>query len=701
MPPRKKAAAAAPRPLPRPNTAHPCAPQLEASLAPSSLPARPHAASYHAFLTSPYYPAPPSPSPAKKRKKTEPTLPPAVDGALEAEVVQQKLLGWFDNVRATRGMPWRKDVDPAMMDEAERTQRGYEVWVSEIMLQQTRVDTVIPYWLKWMDKFPTVEALAKADIEEVNGVWQGLGYYSRAKRLLDGACTVMTSHDGVLPSTADGLLSIDGIGPYSAGAISSIAFGQRSATVDGNVIRVLSRLTALHAPDKAKSTANFIWALADVLVPPQPRRRKKKAREGEIEGGERGGEGGGKNKPGAWNQALMELGATVCTPKAPKCDECPLSDECLAYAEARYVAHRPKPSSSSSPAPEPDIEDLCTLCSPLPYESPAEARAHGVEAFPMAKEKAKKRDEDSVVCVVEWVASEGDTGDEERKVLLVKRPEKGLLAGLNEFPAIDLAPDAPVPSSQARSKLLNSLLANLLDLPPSTLTTSSSSPLASSPSSPSTPPRILSRTPLPPVTQIYSHLNRTYHAERLVLCSPAPPALRPALSAKKAARAARKVELDEDDDGAAALVQSLAGRAKWVSAAEVPTANIGGAVGKVWEERLGIVGRRAAGGEGKKKAMSGKGKGKGKAEGKAEKGQGSLMGFFAKKEAAPKAAALVGGQERASEAERDASDDEVIVVEQASARSTATGSEAASVEKVYKKRRIAPASDEEDDERGS
>ncbi|GAA5924029.1 hypothetical protein JCM3775_005577 [Rhodotorula graminis] len=701
MPPRKRAPAAPARPLPRPNTAHPCASQLEAAL--STLPARPHAASYHAFLTSPYYPAPPSPSPTKKRKKAEPTLPPAVDSALDAAVVQQKLLAWFDGVRATRGMPWRKDVDPATMDEEERTQRGYEVWVSEIMLQQTRVDTVIPYWLKWMAKFPTVKALAEADIEEVNGVWQGLGYYSRAKRLLDGARTVMDSHDGVLPSTADGLLSIDGIGPYSAGAISSIAFGQRSATVDGNVIRVLSRLTALHAPDKAKSTANFIWALADVLVPPQPKRRKKKARDSDGEGGEVGGEGecgvGGKNKPGAWNQALMELGATVCTPKAPKCDECPLSDECLAYAEARYVAHQPKTSSSSSPAPAPDIEDLCDLCAPLPYESTAEARAHGVEVFPMAKEKVKKRDEDSVVCVVEWVASEGDKGDEERKVLLVKRPEKGLLAGLNEFPAIDLAPDSPLPSPKARTKLLNSLLATLLDLPPSTLSPSTDSP-PSSPSTTSTStPRILSRTALPPVTQIYSHLVRTHHAERLVLCSSSPPALRPALSAKEAARAAKKAGADDD-----ALVQSLAGRAKWVDAAEVPTANIGGAVAKVWVERLAVVGGRAAGGvEGKKKAAAGgKGKGKGKAEGKADKGQGSLMGFFAKKEPAPKPsrdkAALVSGQERASEGERDASDDdEVIVVDE----TTSGGSASVEEKKVYKKRRIAPASDEEDDEAGS
>lgn len=120
-------------------------------------------------------------------------------------------------------------------------------------------------------------------------------------------------------------------GPYSAGSISSIAFAQRSPMVDGNVTRVLSRLTAFHAPAAAKATTSYIWALADVLVPPQP--KKKKASSGDIDSA--GLEVGGLNKPGAWNQALMELGATVCTPKNPNCAECPLNNECLAYAEVR------------------------------------------------------------------------------------------------------------------------------------------------------------------------------------------------------------------------------------------------------------------------------------------------------------------------------------------------------------------------------
>ncbi|BGP40808.1 hypothetical protein JCM10450v2_004811 [Rhodotorula kratochvilovae] len=672
MPPRKKASAAPSAPLPPPNDAHPCAAQVPAALA--SLPVRPHPASYHTFLTSPFYPAPGSPPPAKKRKRAAaPALPLALDGAIDAEVVQRKVLTWFDGVRGKRGMPWRKDVDPASLSEEERTQRGYEVWVSEIMLQQTRVDTVIPYWQKWMDKFPTVKDLAEADIEEVNGVWQGLGYYSRAKRLLDGARTVMNDHDGVLPSTAEGLLAIDGIGPYSAGAISSIAFGQRSAMVDGNVIRVLSRLSALHAPDKAKSTTAFLWALADVLVPPQPKRRKKnaEAQEGGLE------DVGGLNKPGAWNQGLMELGATVCTPKNPNCAECPLSDECLAYAEARYVAHRPR-SSASSAVDEPDIEDLCELCAPLPYETAAEARSHGVEVFPMAKEKTKKREEDTAVCVVEWVPSAEAEGDEERKVLLVKRPEKGLLAGLYEFPAVDLPPSTTSTTS-SRAAHLTALLPTLLDLPSSLF---SSSPAAPSPSSPSAP-HILSRTPLPPATQIYSHLTRTYHAERLVLVSPSPPALLPAPKGKASAA------------GTDTVVQSLPGRAKWVRAADVPTANIGGAVGKVWEER-----GRAARGEVPAPAKGTKKGGK-KVQGKVEKGQGSLMGFFARKDGAA-AGEKVAQKVRREEVDREESDDDVIVVEETTVTAVAVGATAPVTEveveeqKVYKKRRIAPASDEEE-----
>lgn len=217
-----------------------------------------------------------------------------------------------------------------------------QVWVSEIMLQQTQVTTVIGYWERWMKKFPTVQALADADIEEVNAVWAGLGYYSRASRLLSGAKRVVAEFDGILPIGAKELEKVDGVGPYSAGAISSIAFGQRAALVDGNVTRVFSRssllprqstdthlgLTALHASAPAKATTNFIWALADRLVPAMPKDRSE-------------------NLPGTWNQAVMELGATVCTAKNPNCEECPIAMHCLAYAEVSVALLRYNGSSDA------------------------------------------------------------------------------------------------------------------------------------------------------------------------------------------------------------------------------------------------------------------------------------------------------------------------------------------------------------------
>ncbi|BGP16879.1 hypothetical protein JCM10213_007326 [Rhodosporidiobolus nylandii] len=700
MPPKKKAAAAAPRRLPPPNDSHPCASLLPSVLADPSLADRPHPGSYHTFLSSPLYPShtlgtrDSSPPPKKRKKKDdEPKLPPLLEGALDASIVQRKLLSWFDGVRDTRGMPWRKDVDPAALSAEERAQRGYEVWVSEIMLQQTQVVTVIDYWKKWMAKFPTVRDLASADIEEVNAVWQGLGYYSRAKRLLDGAKTVVDKHDGLLPETAEGLLEVDGIGPYTAGAISSIAFAQRSPLVDGNVQRVFSRLTALHAPAAAKSTTNFIWALADVLVPEQAYSAPSSA---DSEAGSTSspaslGDVGGKNTPGAWNQALMELGATVCTPKNPKCDECPVSEDCLAYAEARYVAHAPRASSSASASP--DIEDLCALCAPLPYEDTAQAKKHDVEVYPMAKERAKKREEESAVCVLEWVQSgkEGD-GDEERKVLLVKRPEKGLLAGLFEFPAVDLPPSASISTPKSRDSYLDALLTTLLSDPSltSALSASSLSPSSSASSaSLSGGLTVLSRAALPPVTHTYSHMVRTYHAIRVVLSSPSLPTLHTASSGKGKGK---------DADG---LVHSLPGRGRWVDAAGVKGENIGGAVGKVWDERQRAVkGLPSSSAKAKKAAAGGKAKAK-KQEQEGEKGQASLMGFFGKKPAKEKA----GGMGKRSAKEEDEGDDEVVIVEERAEQVEVSGWKgkgAAAVtvkveeKKVYKKRRIAPASDEED-----
>jgi len=229
-------------------------------------------------------------------------------------------------------------------------------------------------------------------------------------------------------------------GPYSAGAISSIAFGNSSSLVDGNVTRVLSRLTAFHSPSTAKATTNYIWALADQLVP----------EEGD-------GEGKIKNRPGSWNQGLMELGATVCTPKNPKCGECPIGEECLGYQEVsrgiesyrvtqtddvqhsflsqvRYLAQQRRKRSSldnttSKNDSTADIEDLstsssCTLCSPLP-ETSTSSYEHSVEVYPMAKERKKQREEDTLVCLVEWQPAGERSGDEGKKVLVMKRPEKG------------------------------------------------------------------------------------------------------------------------------------------------------------------------------------------------------------------------------------------------------------------------------------
>ncbi|CEQ41390.1 SPOSA6832_03081 [Sporobolomyces salmonicolor] len=692
MPPRKKNANASTAPLPSPNLSHPCASLLPAVLASSTLADRPHPASYHCFLTSPYYPSPAvpasSPPPKKKRKKDEPALPNVLDEAIDAKVLQRKLLGWFDGVKESRGMPWRKEVVPADLTREERAQRGYEVWVSEIMLQQTQVSTVIPYWTKWMARFPTVSALAMANIEDVNSCWSGLGYYSRAKRLLEGAQTVVREYAGRLPETVELLLGIDGIGPYSAGTISSIAFGQRSPMVDGNVTRVLSRLTAFHAPATAKSTTSFIWALADVLVPVQvsssssPSGKQSDEDEGGLD------DVGGPNKPGAWNQALMELGATVCTPKGPKCGECPLSEECLAYAESRFVAHR---HSAKSPAPfsvDTDIEDLCTLCSSLPYDDDGGPINHAVEVYPMAKERKKQREEDTAVCVVEWVPSGGAEAGKEAggKVLLIKRPEKGLLAGLFEFPAVDLPASPSAPSSpKSRAKLLNSLLPTLLDVPDPSILSSPSSGIDGNKLT------LLSRIPLPPVTHVYSHMIRTYHAERVVFTSPALPALLPASSAKRSSKSGTGSK-----DEKATLVQSLPGRGKWVDAEEVKGENIGGAVGKVWEEREAAVSGKAR--VGGKKGASGSAKGKKKEKEKEEKDgkQGSLMGWFGTKGGAEKAKVTPKGKE-----EED--DEEVVVVEETvstkvQVRSAGSG---AAVEvneaekKVYKKRRIAPSSDSE------
>ncbi|HEY3780555.1 MAG TPA: A/G-specific adenine glycosylase [Fimbriimonadaceae bacterium] len=197
-----------------------------------------------------------------------------------------QLLSWFDLNK--RDLPWRRTQDP------------YAVWVSEVMLQQTQVATVIPYYNRWMTRFPTVESLAAADEQEVLSLWQGLGYYRRCRMLLEGAKQVFTHG---LPTDANGWQKIKGVGRYTAGAIASIALNEPVPVVDGNVERVFARLTACDSG--RPELTNKAWGWAQKVL--------------------------SHERSGDWNQALMELGATVCTASNPSCEKCPIRSNCLAY----------------------------------------------------------------------------------------------------------------------------------------------------------------------------------------------------------------------------------------------------------------------------------------------------------------------------------------------------------------------------------
>jgi A/G-specific adenine glycosylase len=204
-----------------------------------------------------------------------------------APALRSALLRHFDQHH--RDLPWRRSSDP------------YAVWVSEVMLQQTRVDAVVPYYERWLERFPTVDALGAADLDDVLKTWEGLGYYARARNLHAAARVVRERHAGDLPSDPQELRRLPGIGEYTAGAIASIAFGVPTPAVDGNVRRVLARIYDLEEP-----AAGQLRRIASALVP--------------------------ADRPGDFNQALMELGATVCTPRSPRCQACPLATHCRARA---------------------------------------------------------------------------------------------------------------------------------------------------------------------------------------------------------------------------------------------------------------------------------------------------------------------------------------------------------------------------------
>lgn len=200
------------------------------------------------------------------------------------------LLRWYRS--NARDLPWRRTSDP------------YAIWISEIMLQQTRVKAVIPYYQRFMKEFPTVQSLADADIDTVLKAWEGLGYYSRGRNLHAAAKKIVADFEGKLPASAEKLRELPGIGPYTAGAISSIAFGVDESVVDGNVIRVLCRVFCIKDSPKETRTINKLWKLTRELL--------------------------ATGKAGTFNQALMELGAMVCLPRKPLCDQCPLSEFCVA-----------------------------------------------------------------------------------------------------------------------------------------------------------------------------------------------------------------------------------------------------------------------------------------------------------------------------------------------------------------------------------
>lgn len=211
----------------------------------------------------------------------------------QARAAHHALHTWYQRVR--RPLPWRATRDP------------YAIWVSEIMCQQTRVDTVIPYYQRWMAQFPTPQHLANAALEDVLLLWQGLGYYRRARNLHKGAVYVVEHLNGRLPTTSKALQELPGIGPYTAGAIASIAFEEHTPAIDGNLQRVLSRLATEDGEITRAATVQRLRTLAQTLLD--------------------------LPAPGDTNQALMELGATVCTPTSPACDICPLQPWCAAYKE--------------------------------------------------------------------------------------------------------------------------------------------------------------------------------------------------------------------------------------------------------------------------------------------------------------------------------------------------------------------------------
>jgi len=330
------------------------------------------------------------------------------------------------------------EVNNVDQEEEEKavSATGYGVWVSEVMLQQTRVETVIPYWIKWMKSFPTVHELAAATEEEVNSHWAGLGFYRRARFLHQGAKYVVKDLNGELPTTPQELSKIQGIGPYTAAAIASIAFDVCVPVVDGNVCRVLSRLKGIANHIKHPILKDKLgWKLAGQIV-----------------------EAGDGSSPGIVNQALMELGATYCSPSGSGIDDRdPLKKYYLSTQLGKsYLAtlqdyDDEKTGDELFTALHQKKNSCCEFCdqngtqiiidhfreSISSDSTMEEAAKAGHCAFPTDPPKKEKREEDLAVAVILNHGDDDDNGDDDTvRYLMVKRPNKGLLAGQWEFPNV-------------------------------------------------------------------------------------------------------------------------------------------------------------------------------------------------------------------------------------------------------------------------
>jgi A/G-specific adenine glycosylase len=270
--------------------------------------------------------------------------------------IRRALLAWYG--RNARELPWRSTHDP------------YAVWVSEIMLQQTRIDQGTPYFTRFIAAFPTVQALAAASEDAVLKQWEGLGYYSRARNLHRAAKTVVSGHEGAFPQTAEGWRALPGVGRYTAGAIASIAFNEPVPVLDGNVKRVLARLFDIAQPIDQSSTEQRLWALVEALVSPR--------------------------RPGDFNQAMMELGAMVCVPKAPLCTTCPLRKVCRSAARGTQTERPVKRKKGATPHYEIVVAAIEKNGRFLLGKRPPNGLLGGLWEFPGGKVQARETHEQAL-----------------------------------------------------------------------------------------------------------------------------------------------------------------------------------------------------------------------------------------------------------------------------------------------------------------